>query len=137
MRESLKAGTFLPAFPAEGWGYLFVRLRSERGGGNEPPSRVAKIVALTPPFHGETKVNVASVSLLPPPSPLPFPPPPCRFFEGTQKTESLSLCNFLGRCEHGPSPSLHPSARSSTTSGLPPEKCVRDPSECTETKIDF
>lgn len=65
VRESLKAGGLLPAFPVEGWGYLFVRLRSEKGGGNEPPCEVAKTVALTPPFHGETKVNVALVSLPP------------------------------------------------------------------------
>lgn len=137
--RKFKSRRFLPRLLRGGVGVSVCPSAHGESWGERAALRGREDCSPYPPFHGEPKVNVASVSLLPafPPTPLPFPPPPRRFFEGTQKTESLSLCNFLGRCEHGPSPSLHPLARSFPTSGPPPEKCIRNHSKSTETKIDF
>ncbi|XP_062043250.1 collagen alpha-1(I) chain-like [Lepus europaeus] len=138
--RKLKGGRLPARRPRAGRGRPSVRLRSlARRSGGRPPSRRAWTVALAPPFHGQAEVNVASASpsvSLPPPPRFLFLPLPAGVSEGTRKTESLSLCNFLGRpgAALPPAPaSLGP--RRDRRGGPRRNRCARTHSKRTEAKI--
>lgn len=99
--RKFKSGRFPPRLARAGWGDPFVRLRSEEGGGDEPPSGVAQTRAPTPPFHGGTEVSVASVPL--PPHRFLFLPLPADFLRGPKKRSLFPYATSSG-AESSPFP---------------------------------